>query len=171
MALDRTILQTHLHDIAASVQLQHLLPRLRKSNLVTDPEFESLSASTVESNYDRNQRMVSIILQKGKDAFDLFVTALKSEELHMGHKSLAETLQAAKKEAQKPRPPSRTKFFTPPCTRTKRFSQQTSAALLAQVKPRRRRSDATKRSTGGERQIPDSQAEHQKSTEISQVTI
>ena len=146
MALDRTILQTHLHDIATSVQLQHLLPLLRKSNLVTDPEFESLSASTVESNYDRNQRMVSIILQKGKDAFDLFVTALNSEELHMGHKSLAETLQAAKKKAQKPRPPSRTKFFgTPPCARTKRFSQQTPAALLAQVKPRQRRSDVTKK--------------------------
>ena len=100
MALDpdlRKILQTNMHAIATSVQLQHLLPFLRKSDLITDPEFENLSASTRESNHDRNQRMVSIILQKGKDAFDLFVTALQSEKLHIGHKSLAETLQAAKK--------------------------------------------------------------------------
>ena len=37
--------------------------------------------------------MVDIILQKGKDAFDLFVKALLSEHHHIGHKSLAETLQ------------------------------------------------------------------------------
>ena len=168
MALDpdlRKILQTNMHAIATSVQLQHLLPFLRKSDLITDPEFENLSASARESNYDRNQRMVSIILQKGKDAFDLFVTALQSEKLHIGHKSLAETLQAAKKEYKKPRPPSRTMFFTPPCPRTNRFTQHTPA-LLAQVKPRRRR-----KSTGGDRQISESQAEHQMSKEISQVAI
>ena len=92
----------------------------------------------------------TIILQKGKDAFDLFVTALQSEKLHIGHKSLAETLQVAKKEFKKPRPPSRTMFFTPPCPRTNRFTQHTPA-LLAQVKPRRRR-----KSTGGDRQISES---------------
>ena len=100
MALDpnlRNILLANIHTIATSVVLQYLLPLLRESDLVTDPEFEDLSASTRESSYDRNQRMVSVILQKGKDAFDLFVTALKSEELHIDHKRLAETLEAAKR--------------------------------------------------------------------------
>lgn len=147
MALDsnlRKILQTHQHAIASSVQLLHLLPILRERDLVTDPEFESLAASGTESSYDRNTRMVAIILQKGKNAFDLFVKALQSEELHIGHKSLAETLQAAKKEIRKPSLPSRTMFFTPPRPRTRRLAQQPPTLVLSQVKPRRRSSSRSK---------------------------
>ena len=151
MALDanlRKILQTRQHDIASSVQLPHLLPILRETDLVTDPEFESLATSGLESSYDRNTRMVAIILQKGKNAFDLFVKALQSEELHMGHKSLAETLQAAKKEIRKPSLPSRT-IFTPPSPRTRTLPHQPPTLVLSQVKPRRRSSSRSK-STGDE---------------------
>ena len=162
MALDsnlRKILQTQQHAIASSVQLQHLLPILREKDLVTDPEFGSLAALSAESNYDRNTRMVSIILQKGKSAFDLFVKALQSEEHHIGHKSLAETLQAAKKELRKPSLPSRTMFFTPPCPRTRRLTQQPPTLVLSQVKPRRRssrpKSTGTSTGTDHERQPAD----------------
>ena len=109
MALDpnlRKILQKRQNDIASSVQLQHLLPILRDKGLVTDPEFESLSMTTAESSYDKNKRLVSIILQKGKKAFDLFVKALQNEKDHIGHKSLADTLVAARKELR-PRVPPR----------------------------------------------------------------
>lgn len=71
MALDpnlRKILQTQLNEIALSVQLQHLLPILRDKDLVTDPEFESLSTST-ESSYKKNRKMVTMVLQKGKKIF------------------------------------------------------------------------------------------------------
>ena len=63
MALDsnlRKILQIHQQAIASSVQLLHLLPILREKDLVTDPEFESLAASSAELCYDRNARMVAI---------------------------------------------------------------------------------------------------------------
>ena len=109
MALDpnlRKILQKHQNDIASSVQLQHLLPILRHKGLVTDPEFESLSMTTAESSYEKNKKMVSIILQKGKKAYDLFLKALQNEKDHIGHKSLAETLVAARKELR-PRVPPR----------------------------------------------------------------
>ena len=172
MALDgnlRKILQTHLHAIASSVQLLHLLPILREADLVTDPEFESLAASSAESNYDKNTRMVAIILQKGKNAFDLFVKALQSEESHMGHKSIAETLQAAKKEIRKPSLPSRTMFFTPPRPRTsRRPSQQPPTLVLSQVKPRRRSSSRSK-STGNELQLAD-ELDKSNNQDISQVS-
>ena len=51
--------------------------------------------------------MVSIILQKGRKAFDLFVKALQNEKDHIGHKSLADTLVAARKELPRPRVPPR----------------------------------------------------------------
>ena len=110
MALDpnlRKILQKHHNDIASSVQLQHLLPILRDKGLVTDPEFESLLTTTAESSYEKNKKMVSIILQKGRKAFDLFVKALQNEKDHIGHKSLADTLVAARKELPRPRIPPR----------------------------------------------------------------
>ena len=91
------------------------------------------------------EEWLTIILQKGKDAFDLFVKALESEHHHIGHKSLAETLQAAKKDSRKLSQPSTTLptrfpgFFTPPCPRAsnKRFTQQPPGlSILSHVNPR-----------------------------------
>ena len=88
--------------------------------------------------------MVDIILQKGKDAFDLFVKALQSEHHHIGHKSLAETLQTAKKDSRRLSQPSSTlptslptRFSTPPCPRKKLTHQAPGLSILSHVNPRR----------------------------------
>lgn len=161
MALDpnlRKILQTQLNEIASSVQLQHLLPILRNKDLVTDPEFESLSTST-ESSYEKNRKMVTMVLQKGKNAFNLFVEALQCEEDHIGHKSLAEKLQASKKELRKPSLPSRTTFFSPPRPRTRRSS------LVPRENPLRNSRPSSTGCIGNE----SGQDEPQKSKDVSQV--
>ena len=55
MALDaglRNILQSEQSDITLTVQLSHLLPFLRKKQLVTEPEFQQLS-NEKESDSER----------------------------------------------------------------------------------------------------------------------
>lgn len=107
MALEanlRRILMNLQGDIAINVQLCDLLPYLMANGLLTEGEYHGLSGSIHESPYDKNCRLLNIILRKGEKAFDLFVEALRKEKKHTGHQSLANRLL---KEKEKPAIPSR----------------------------------------------------------------
>ena len=115
MALDaglRNILQSEQSDITLTVQLSHLLPFLRKKQLVTEPEFQQLS-NEKESDSEKNGKLIRIIIiGKGKDAYDLFIEALQEEQEHLGHSSLAKKLLDEKKRLKaqsKPEPLPRSK--------------------------------------------------------------
>ena len=75
-----------------TVQLTYLLPFLRQKRLVTETEFHQLASDGQESEPERNEMLIRIIMTKGEDAFDLFVEALQEEQEHLGHNSLAKRL-------------------------------------------------------------------------------
>ena len=96
MALDaglREILQNMQREIVITVDLTYLLPILGRKRLVTETQFKQLSGDSRQWNpEERNEKLITIIMGKGVNAFDLFVEALKEEEEHLGHGSLAERL-------------------------------------------------------------------------------
>ena len=74
--------------------------------LVTDEEFREVSDDFGRlSDGQRNGKLLDIVAKKGADAFDLFVSALKEEEKHLGHESLAKRLEKEKElVSQQPTP-------------------------------------------------------------------
>ena len=108
----RGILQTLQSDIILNVQLKQLLPILRNKSLVTLYEFEQLSIDGKETDSNKNERLLRIIIGKGENAFDLFVAALQEETEHLGHASLARRLLQEQKQL-KPSPEGRPRFRPP----------------------------------------------------------
>ena len=114
MALDagsREILQNMQREIVITVDLTYLLPILRRKHLVTEIQFKQLSGDSRQwSPEERNENLIRIIMGKGVNALDLFIEALKEEQEHLGHGSLAERLSHEQSrlksvESSKSRPP------------------------------------------------------------------
>ena len=66
-----------------------LLNKLK--NVVTEEEFKEISDDYGHTGISEGQRncKLLILLQKGESIFDLFVSALKEEDKHLGHEFLA----------------------------------------------------------------------------------
>jgi len=78
-----------------SIELNSLLPELRKRNLVTHEEFCRLSDSRRSLN-ERKRSLLAMIRGKGESGYDLFVKALQAERQHTTHGEFAEKLIKAK---------------------------------------------------------------------------
>lgn len=92
----RQVLQTNQEEAAICIQLDYLLPELRRRKLVTDLEFRQLSDDKRMSD-DKNKALLRLIETKGGEkSFDLFVQALEAERQHTGHEHLAKVLREAK---------------------------------------------------------------------------
>ena len=106
-ASHRNILQQHRSEIVSTINPSALLPLLLSKKLVTGEEFHEISDDSIRlSDEQRNGKLLDIIVKKGAEAFDLFVNALREEDKHLGHESLAKTLEEEK--AKLPRlPPQR----------------------------------------------------------------
>ena len=77
-----------------------LLNKLK--NVVTEEEFKEISddySHTIISERQRNGKLL-ILLQKGESAFDLFVSALKEEDKHLGHESLLAKIATRRREGK-----------------------------------------------------------------------
>ena len=77
-----------------------LLNKLK--NVVTEEEFKEISddySHTIISEGQRNGKLL-ILLQKGESAFDLFVSALKEEDKHLGHESLLAKIATRRREGK-----------------------------------------------------------------------
>ena len=98
------ILQQHRQEIVSTIHPNTLLPVLLSKKLVTDEEFREVSDDFGRlSDGQRNGKLLDIVAKKGADAFDLFVSALKEEEKHLVHESLAKRLENEKeKVSQQP---------------------------------------------------------------------
>lgn len=91
------LLQTLQGEAVMSIELNSLLPELRKRNsvIITHEEFCRLS-DTRRSVNERKRSLLSIIQGKGEAGFDLFVKALQAEKRHTTHGEFAEKLIKAK---------------------------------------------------------------------------
>ena len=78
-----------------SIELNSLLPELRKRNVVTHEESCQLSDSRRSLN-ERKRSLLAIIQGKGESGYDLFVKALQAERKHTTHEEFAEKLVKAK---------------------------------------------------------------------------
>ena len=103
------ILQQHRQEIVSTIHPHTLLPVLLSKKLVTEEEFREISDDFGRlSDGQRNGKLLDIVAKKGAHAFDLFVSALKEEEKHLGHESLAKTLEEEKeKVSRQPNPQPR----------------------------------------------------------------
>ena len=92
----RQVLQTNQEEAVTCIQLDYLLPELRKRKLVTDLEFRLLSDEKRMSD-EKNRALLRLIeTNGGEKSFDLFVQALEAEKQHTGHEHLAKELRKAK---------------------------------------------------------------------------
>ena len=93
----RQVLQTNQEEAAIYIQLDYLLPELRKRKLVTDLEFRQLSDERFRTTDEKNRALLRLIETKGGEkSFDLFVQALEAERHHANHEHLAKVLREAK---------------------------------------------------------------------------
>ena len=99
------ILQQHRQEIVSTIQANTLLPLLLNKKLVTQEEFREISDDPGRiTDGQRNGKLLDIVVKKGANAFDLFVSALKEEDKHLGHESLAKTLEEEKAKLSKALP-------------------------------------------------------------------
>ena len=62
--------------------------------LVTQEEFREISDDYGRiPEGQRNSKLPDIVAKRGASAFNLFVSALKEKNTHLGHESLAKTLE------------------------------------------------------------------------------
>ena len=96
------ILQQRRQEIVSTIQPNTLLPVLLSRKLVTEEEFREISDDLGRlSDGQRNGKLLDIVAKKGANAFDLFISALKEEDKHLGHESLAKTLEEEKEKLSK----------------------------------------------------------------------
>ena len=111
----RQILQANLEEAATCIQLDYLLPELRKRKLVNDLEFCFLSDERRMPD-EKNRSLLRLIETKGEKSFDLFVQALEADKQRTGHEHLAKELRKAKAAKSglitRPTPPPKPKMVS-----------------------------------------------------------
>ena len=116
------ILQQRRQDIVSTIHPNTLLPLLLSKKLVTEEEFREISDDHGRiPEGQRNSKLLDIVAKKGASAFDLFVSALKEEDKHLGHESLAKTLEEEKEKVSKypnPQPRVQRRVCTTTMTRS-----------------------------------------------------
>ena len=94
-AVARQVLQANQEEAAIYIQLDYLLPELRKRKLVNDSELLLLSDERRMPD-EKNRALLRLIETKGGEkTFNLFVQALEAEKKHIGHEHLAKELRKA----------------------------------------------------------------------------
>ena len=108
------VLRKNEKKIANLINLTCLLPVLRDKGLLTENEFQQISSVDSSENMKGTQsrQLVQIMLQKKEgNVLDIFIEALREDEEHVGHKSLAFELLA---ELSNPPSPLRPRASTLP---------------------------------------------------------
>ena len=81
------ILQVHHTDLRATLNVQELIPLMRKHELLTTEECQGLKCNQTES--EKIDQLVHILPRKGKSACAHFIKCLEAEKQHAGHPDLA----------------------------------------------------------------------------------
>ena len=89
------IISEHSEVIVRTLNLQCLLPHLKKRRLVTEEESQQLRQQHYKTSLERNEEFLQILKSKGSKAFSLFVEALVGEKDHLGHEDLVRILSEA----------------------------------------------------------------------------
>ena len=100
------LLQEHHFDLRESLNIQALIPLLRKQELLTVEEWEAMGKQTQTRSQTIDQ-LIQILPQKGEQAYMKFISCLESENEHPAHKELALKLKKTRSRWQQSRPISR----------------------------------------------------------------
>ena len=79
-------------DIDHHVKPLSLLSHLKRRDVVTGTEYDSISQGTI-TDHQRIILIIDAIVSKGRNAFDEFIAALKEEQQHPPHQELAQLLE------------------------------------------------------------------------------
>ena len=98
------VLREHHSDLRAFLNLDELIPLLRKQELLTSEEWENILGK--QTRLQKIDQLIRILPQKGESAFLKFMKCLESEREHPAHKELAAMLkktQTLKQQMRQPR--------------------------------------------------------------------
>lgn len=89
-------------DLRNSLNLPNIRAFLRAKHLLTEAELQQVEISPVNPREQAIDKFVSFLKTKGPHHADIFLEvlkmSLKEEDIHLGHESLAEKLEAVIKE-------------------------------------------------------------------------
>lgn len=95
------LLKVHHSDLRQSLNIQELIPPLRKEGLLTGEEWEELSKQqTIPQKIDY---LIQILPRKGEQACPKFIGCLESENEHPTHKELAAKLKKTRSQLMQQR--------------------------------------------------------------------
>ena len=98
------ILQEHHTDLRETLNVQEMIPLMRKHELLTEEECQKLKLMTIDA--EKIDQLVHILPRKGRFAYPKFIKCLESEKRHLGHPELVVKLKetAAKQKSQQLQP-------------------------------------------------------------------
>ena len=82
-------------ELTTCIDLETLLPHLKREQLVTTGESETLTNSN-KTTTEKNQYLLSILPSKGESTFERFIKCLEGADEHLGHLPLATLLKSIK---------------------------------------------------------------------------
>lgn len=89
-------------DLKSSLNLPNLRPFLRAKHLLTESELQQVEISPVNPRGQAIDKFVSFLKTKGPNHAEIFLEvlkmSLKGDDIHLGHESLCEKLEAAMEE-------------------------------------------------------------------------
>ena len=81
------LLREHHSDLRKYLNVQELIPLLRKWDLLTAEEWEEISGK--QTRLQKIDQLIQILPQKGELSYMKFIDCLESEDEHPAHKELA----------------------------------------------------------------------------------
>lgn len=84
-------MQEHHSDLRKWINVQELIPLLRKQELLTAEEWEEISGK--QTRLQKIDQLIQILPQKGELSYLKFIDCLESEDEHPAHKELAVKLK------------------------------------------------------------------------------
>ena len=96
------VLQVHHEDLRRTLNVQELIPLMRKHDLLTTEECQDIKHKLGDA--EKIDQLVHILPRKGKLAYIKFIQCLESEKQHLGHPELVLKLKetAEKLKCQQP---------------------------------------------------------------------
>ena len=85
------LLQEHHSDLRQWLNIQELIPLLRKQELLTAEEWEEIAGK--QTRLQKIDQLIQILPQKGELSESKFISCLESEGEHPAHKELAAKLK------------------------------------------------------------------------------
>lgn len=80
------VLRLHHTDLRETLNLQELIPLMRKCDLLTVEECQEIESKPSDSK--KTDQLVQVLPRKGKLACHKFIRCLESEKQHLGHPEL-----------------------------------------------------------------------------------